>query len=138
MPAAVPGSSTSSPVDPSLQAFYPYCATCHQTAETFPPNFLTGNGAQVAARLRQCAPRLYVRLSMVDLAPEHRAKTPMPPESMLPAFASDAQAWRSSPVRAALLAQVTQWLRAETGQTPQLETLLAAGYEALRPCLPAH
>jgi hypothetical protein len=38
----------------------------------------------------------------------------MPPESMLPAFASDAQAWRSSPVRAALLAQVTQWLRAET------------------------
>jgi hypothetical protein len=62
----------------------------------------------------------------------------MPPESMLPAFASDAQAWRSSPVRAALLAQVTQWLRAETGQSPQLETLLAAGYEALRPCLPAH
>jgi hypothetical protein len=27
MPAAVPGSSTSSPVDPSLQAFYPYCAS---------------------------------------------------------------------------------------------------------------
>jgi hypothetical protein len=116
----------------------PYCAACHQTAETFPPNFLQGSPAEVDARLRHCAPRLYVRLAMADLPPAQRAKTPMPPESMLPAFASDAQAWRSSPVRAALLAQVTQWLRAETGQPPQLETLLAAGYEALRPCLPAH
>lgn len=137
VPAAMPGSSTSGPVDPSLQAFYPYCATCHQTAETFPPNFLTGNGAQVAARLRQCAPRLYVRLSMADLAPEHRAKTPMPPESMLPAFASDVAHWRRSPSRAALLAQVSGWLRAENGQPPNLSQLLAGGYEALRPCLPA-
>ena len=137
VPAALPGSSTSGPVDPSLQAFYPYCATCHQTAETFPPNFLTGNGAQVAARLRQCAPRLYVRLSMADLAPEHRAKTPMPPESMLPAFASDVAHWRSSPTRSALLAQVSDWLRAENGQPPNLSRLLAGGYEALRPCLPA-
>ncbi len=135
--AALPGSSSSGPVDPSLQAFYPYCATCHQTAETFPPNFLTGNGAQVAARLRQCAPRLYVRLSMGDLAPEHRAKTPMPPESMLPAFASDVAHWRSSPTRSALLAQVGGWLRAENGQPPNLSQLLAGGYEALRPCLPA-
>jgi len=137
VPAAGPGSSSSGPVDPSLQAFYPYCATCHQTAETFPPNFLTGNGTQVAARLRQCAARLYVRLSMADLAPEHRTKTPMPPESMLPAFASDVAHWRSSPSRAALLAQVSGWLRAETGQPPNLSQLLAGGYEALRPCLPA-
>ena len=60
------------------------------------------------------------------------------PESMLPAFASDAQAWRASPVRAAMLAQVSEWLRAESGRPPQLETMLAAGYEALRPCLPPH
>jgi hypothetical protein len=38
--------------------------------------------------------------------------------------------------RAALLAQVEGWLRAETGQRPQLKSLLSAGYEALRPCLP--
>ncbi len=135
--AIAPGSPASGPVEPALQGFYPYCAACHQTAETFPPNFLAGDGAQVAARLRQCAPRLYVRLAMADVTPEHRDKTPMPPESMLPAFASDRAAWRASPARQALLAQVGAWLRAESGRPPDLQQLLANGYEALRPCLPA-
>ena len=135
--AIAPGSSASGPLDPALQGFYPYCATCHQTAETFPPNFLTGSGAQVAARLRQCAPRLYVRLAMADVAPEHREKTPMPPESMLPAFATNRAGWHASPARQALLAQVGDWLRAESGRPPDLSQLLAGGYEALRPCLPA-
>lgn len=134
--AIAPGSPARGAVEPALQAFYPYCAACHQTAETFPPNFLTGNGAQVAARLRQCAPRLYVRLAMADVAPEHRDKTPMPPESMLPAFATDRANWRASAARKALLAQVSAWLQAETGQPPNLTQLLAGGYEALRPCLP--
>ncbi len=120
-----------------MQGFYPYCAACHQTAETFPPNFLTGTGTEVAARLRQCAPRLYVRLAMADVAPEHRDKTPMPPESMLPAFATDRAGWRASPARQALLAQVGDWLRTENGRPPDLRQLLAGGYEALRPCLPA-
>ena len=65
---------------------------------------------------------------MADLATEHRAKTPMPPESMLPAFASDIAHWRSSPSRAALLAQVSAWLRAENGQPANLSQLLAGGY----------
>lgn len=136
VPSAVLGTPVTGPVEPALQAFYPYCAICHQTAETFPPNFLTGNGPQVATRLRQCAPRLYVRLAMADLAPEQRDKTPMPPESLLPAFATDSARWRTSPARKALLAQVGDWLRAETGRPPSLNELLAGGYEALRPCLP--
>ena len=136
--AVAPGQAPGSSGDPLLRGFQPYCAACHQSAETFPPNFLHGSPAEVGASLRHCAQRLYVRLAMADLAPAQRAKTPMPPESMLPAFASDTHAWRSSPVRAAMLAQVTQWLRAETGRPPQLATLLAGGYEALRPCLPAH
>ena len=136
VPSAALGNMVTAPVEPALQAFYPYCATCHQTAETFPPNFLAGNGAQVAARLRQCAPRLYVRLAMADQPPEQRDKTPMPPESMLPAFASDPAHWRASPARQVLLAQVGDWLRAENGQPVQLSQLLAGGYEALRPCLP--
>jgi mono/diheme cytochrome c family protein len=103
--------------DTAQRSFQPYCAACHQTAETFPPNFLQGSPAEVVARLRHCAPRLYVRLAMADVAPEQREKTPMPPESVLPAFASSPQAWRSSPLRAALLAQVEGWLRAETGQS---------------------
>jgi hypothetical protein len=136
VPAATPGSSADKPVEPAIQGFFPYCAACHQSAETFPPNFLTGSGPQVQARLRQCAPRLYVRLAMADRAPDRRDKTPMPPESMLPAFATDAAAWKNSPARAALLAQVGDWLRAESGRPPQLDELLAGGYEALRPCLP--
>ena len=122
-------------MEAAVQGFYPYCAACHQSAETFPPNFLSGSSAQVNARLRQCAPRLYVRLAMADLTLEQRDKTPMPPESLLPAFGTDSAGWRASPVRAALLAQVGGWLRAETGRTPELKQLLAGGYEALRPCL---
>jgi hypothetical protein len=134
--ATTPGSGPSTPLEPALQAFQPYCATCHQTAEHFPPNFLSGNASQVAAQLRQCAPRLFVRLSMADIAPDQRDKTPMPPENMLPAFASNPALWRASPARAALLAQVGDWLRQETGQPASLNQLLAGGYEALRPCLP--
>lgn len=136
VPSAALGSLVTAPVDPALQGFYPYCAICHQTAETFPPNFLAGNGAQVAARLRQCAPRLYVRLAMADLPPDLRDKTPMPPESMLPAFATNSARWQNSAARKTLLAQVGDWLRAETGRSPNLNEMLAGGYEALRPCLP--
>lgn len=134
--AAIPGDSTHAPLDEGIQRFYPYCATCHRSAETFPPNFLTGNGPQVVARLRHCAPRLFVRLAMADLAPDHRDKTPMPPESMLPAFASDIASWKNSPIRTALLDQVSDWLRAENGRPPNLNEMLAGGYESLRPCLP--
>lgn len=137
VPAMAPGSSASMPMETALQGFYPYCAACHQSAETFPPNFLSGDAPQVAARLRQCAPRLYVRLAMADLPPEQRDKTPMPPESLLPAFATNSASWRSSSARRALLSQVGDWLKAETGQPPDLNQLLASGYEALRPCLPA-
>lgn len=136
VPAVAPGSASTMPMETAVQGFYPYCAACHQSAETFPPNFLSGNATQVAARLRQCAPRLYVRLAMADLTPELRDKTPMPPESLLPAFATNSAGWRTSPARATLLAQVGDWLKVETGQPPNLSQLLAGGYEALRPCLP--
>jgi hypothetical protein len=133
--AVAPGAAGS---DAASRGFQPYCAACHQSAETFPPNFLQGNAEEVAARLRHCAPRLYVRLAMADEPPARRQKTPMPPESLLPVFGSDSDGWRNSPARKALLAQVGDWLRAENGQEPRLEGLLAGGYEALRPCLPAH
>ena len=138
VPAVAPGSSATMPMESTLHGFYPYCAACHQSAENFPPNFLSGNATQVAAQLRQCAPRLYVRLAMADLTPEQRDKTPMPPESLLPAFATNSAGWRSSPARAALLTQVGSWLKAETGQPANLSQLLAGGYEALRPCLPTN
>jgi hypothetical protein len=45
-------------------AFYPLCASCHSTAERFPPNFLAGAPDEVAANMKQCAPRLYARLAL--------------------------------------------------------------------------
>jgi len=137
---AIPGGSAllaGDPVARSLHAFYPYCATCHQSAESFPPNFLSGSASEVAAKLRHCAPRLYVRLAMADLPADRRAKTPMPPESMLPAFGTEAGDWQASPTRQTLLAQVGNWLREENHPPPDPGQLLAGGYEALRPCLPA-
>src|SRR3546814_3528300 len=60
---AAPAAPTQGPAQP-FAAFFPECGGCHATGETSPPNFLAGSGAQVAARLRPCAPRLYVRLAM--------------------------------------------------------------------------
>jgi len=122
-------------VPPALAGFHAWCAACHLSAETFPPNFLLGPANALETRIRQCAPRIYVRLAMARLPPTARAKTPMPPETLLPAFRSHAAAWAASPERAALEASVAAMLKAESGRDPDPETLLARGYEALRPCL---
>src|SRR3546814_2463828 len=71
---AAPDAPTQGPAQP-FAAFFPQCGGCHATGETSPPNFLAGSGAQVAARLRHCAPRLYVRLAMWHRDPQHREKT---------------------------------------------------------------
>ncbi|MBK7847834.1 MAG: hypothetical protein IPJ73_11750 [Zoogloea sp.] len=122
-------------VPAALAGFHAWCAACHLSAESFPPNFLLGPANALETRIRQCAPRIYVRLAMARLPPAARAKTPMPPETLLPAFRSHAAAWAASPERAALEAGVAAMLKAESGRDPDPETLLARGYEALRPCL---
>jgi hypothetical protein len=114
-------------------AFYPLCASCHATAERFPPNFLAGPPERVAASMRECAPRIYARLAMWRVAPATRDKTPMPPP--LPSARGDA--YEPSPAIAGLERTAADLVRAESGAPPQLETLLATGYERLRPCLPA-
>jgi mono/diheme cytochrome c family protein len=135
---SAPKNQSTNVVDRALPAFYPYCAACHGGSESSPPNFLRGDSMQVATQLRHCAPRLYVRLAMADVPLQHRDKTPMPPESLLPAFDTDIAGWRASPARSALLAQVGEWLKTETGNAPDLNQLLANGYEDLRSCLPLH
>lgn len=131
-----PGEAGKAGAGAGIAGFYAYCAACHLTAETFPPNFLHGDAAQVESRLHQCAPRLWVRLTAPDIAPEARDKTPMPPETKLPTFGTDAHGWKTGPARAALLAQVEGWLKAD-GITPaSLRALPTGSYESLRPCLP--
>jgi hypothetical protein len=116
----------------AFAGFYPACASCHATGEPAPPNFLAGPGERVAAAVRHCAPRIYVRLALWRVAPDARDKTPMPPP-----FPSTREETHPPPAAVAGLERAAAALvRAETGAEPELERLLANGYEALRPCLP--
>jgi hypothetical protein len=116
----------------ALAAFYPACAGCHATADVAPPNFLAGPGERVAAAVQHCAPRIYVRLALWRVAPEARDKTPMPP----PTPSTRAEPHAPPAAVAGLERAAAALVRAETGAEPQIERLLANGYEALRPCLP--
>ncbi len=130
-----PGPGQGSATRGVLAGFHTWCAACHLSADSVPPNFLAGPADQLEARIRQCAPRIYIRLAMARLPVAARDKTPMPPDTLLPALGSDAARWAAGPERAALEAAVAAMLHAETGRAPDPETLLAGGYEALRPCL---
>ncbi len=118
-------------------AFFPYCASCHATADRTPPNFLSGDVAKVRRQVTQCAQRLYVRLASWQLAAQDRPKTPMPPATALLRMHIPERSWRDSAELDRLTAYVRDALQNETGRAPELGSLLAKGYESLRPCLPA-
>jgi hypothetical protein len=66
------------------------------------------------------------------MAPEARDKTPMPPP-----FPATRETRHAPPDTVAGIERAAAALvRAETGAEPELERLLANGYEGLRPCLP--
>ena len=118
-------------------AFIAPCAACHRTAETSPPNFLAGDAQRVGNSLAQCAPRMFVRLAMWQLPAASRAKVPMPPPRASHRGSPSIQSTPDASI-AALQKTVTEWLRAESGQTPDIAAMLARGYENLRPCLPTN
>ena len=118
-------------------AFVAPCAACHRTAERSPPNFLAGDAQRISASLAQCAPRMFVRLSMWQSPAASRAKVPMPPPRASHRGSPSIQATPDSAI-ASLRATVAEWLRAESGQAPDLAAMLARGYENLRPCLQAN
>jgi hypothetical protein len=144
-PGAVPPPTLERPVrepgraggDQALAPFYRYCAVCHDTADPAPPNFLSGAPDEVRAKLAQCAPRIFVRLSMWSVEAAQRAKTPMPPPLALGAQGMGAERWRDDRGLSAMLREVGRWLGAEPGAAPRLQDHLERGYENLRPCLPA-
>ena len=123
-------------VPPQASGFVAPCAACHRTTERSPPNFLAGDAQRIRANLTQCAPRMFVRLSMWQSPATSRAKVPMPPPSASHGGSPSMQA-APDPSVSALQATVAEWLRAESGQAPNLAAMLARGYENLRPCLPA-
>lgn len=114
--------------------FRNHCGQCHDTAISFPPNFLHGDDARVAATLDHCAERIFYRLSLWDTPMTQRGKTPMPPLSALAARGIDASTWMHSPALAALRDDVRGRIRAQGGQPDDIP---ARNFEQLRACLPA-
>ncbi len=130
-----PEVSASALAKPELVPFIHYCAMCHLTHEQFPPNFLSGDSNRVAENLRQCAPRILVRLSAWRTQAGQRVKSPMPPETALPALGTTTGRWASSEELELLRGYVEELSRRE-GKPSDVGELLKDGYEALPRCLP--
>ncbi len=113
----------------ATQGFLRWCANCHRSNDRFPPNFLTGDARQVRAKLEHCAERIYVRLSMHNVAEKDRAKTPMPP-------ATAREGLEAAELRG-LRAYVADIIKSQRGRLPEPEEVLLHGYENLRECLPS-
>ena len=62
-----PGPGQGSATRGVLAGFHTWCAACHLSADSVPPNFLAGPAGELEARIRQCAPRIYIRLAMARL-----------------------------------------------------------------------
>lgn len=97
-----------------------HCASCHDTSLPHPPNFLHGNLQHASARLQQCAPRIFVRLSMAEVAEPQRRVAPMPPAAMLASRGFSPQHWAKSPELAALKRDIAT--RLPPGATTRLLT----------------
>jgi hypothetical protein len=117
------------------QPLFRYCARCHLTREQFPANFLAGNADQVADNLRQCAPRLLVRLSAWRTPAEQRAKSPMPPATALRGLGTTPHRWTGSEELEQLRIYLEDLTRRD-GRASAIAELLKDGYEALPRCLP--
>ena len=121
--------STSANGEMGLNLFYVHCARCHATQEPFPPNFLSGDAAQVTKKLRNCADRIFFRLGMWQLSPSARPKTPMPPEAMLP---MQSEQWFASESVAQMRKYVLPYVNAELKKQP--DAWLGLSYESLPRC----
>lgn len=115
--------------DPALAGVFAtlqrYCAACHASAESFPPNFLSGPPETVQANLTQCAERIDYRLAMWSLTAAERDKSPMPPALLV----SDAAALNADPAWLRLREYISTLRATRSGSTAQ------RGYEQLAPCL---
>jgi len=113
--------------------FYARCAACHRGDTSMPPGFMRGPPRAVRANLSLCAERIYVRLGMWRLPESARAKSPMPPALGIPA---GELAWHSSDDYREMVEFVGGLLEARRGAQPDLDALVARGYENLGECLP--
>ena len=115
--------------------FFQYCASCHQSSERFPPNFLHGSSGQVRAALSHCAPRIQVRLNMWNYPPASRRKSPMPPFRAIHQQYPDLTVWQKSADLHSLQRYIDT-LSGSSSPAAQVEQT-DVDYESLRECLPA-
>lgn len=123
---------------PLVAPFRTHCAGCHDTTLPHPPNFLHGNPAEVDAKLDHCAERIFVRLSLAELAEAARSRPPMPPATALAERGIDPAHWAASAELAALKRSILTRLdgRDSAGLPGLPGHLLDVPYAELRPCLP--
>jgi hypothetical protein len=134
-PLRGPGAGGDSP-HPGLGPFYQVCARCHQSPESFPPNFLTGPPELVAVKVSGCAERIAYRLGMWTLDPGARTKTPMPPHFVLASLGVAPPDWPTHPTLVSLQQSLGRLAAGLGRPLPPLGDLLKRDYAALTPCLP--
>ena len=110
--------------------FNQYCASCHALPSASPASFLSGTKEEVERKLRECAEKIYYRLSMWDEDKTLRDKTPMPPVLQI---ARLEQLNTLEQIRADLKHLRNQ---AATLLERNAEDVLANGYRSTRACGP--
>lgn len=117
------------------QTFHQYCGACHHGAEGFPPNFLHGSLAEVEANLAQCADRIFVRLSMWDIADLKQLEAPMPPAMQVLHHRISLDQWTAHPDFQALRREAAAAVQRKRGAAFTPEGLLRQDYDTLPACI---
>lgn len=123
-----------SPID-EHNLLHQYCGACHHGADGFPPNFLHGAPAEVEANLLQCADRIFVRLSMWDIAHPEQLEAPMPPATHLLHHRISPDQWNKHPDLQALRKETVAAIQRKRGASFAPEDLLRQDYDTLPACL---
>ena len=118
-----------------LDIFYRKCGVCHGLSSPAPPNFMSGNLAQVKSKIGQCAERIYYRLDMWRLEAQQRPKTPMPPVGDFRKMSLAEQVNITPAEVAAMKEYAAAILRSAAGANWQ--EFSSRDYASLRPCLAA-
>ncbi len=123
------------PTSNEYKTFHRYCGACHHGVDSFPPNFLHGSPAVVKANLAQCADRIFVRLSMWDLAIPRQREAPMPPAMHLLHHQVSVSLWKNHSDLQLLREEAVASIQRKQGATFPVERLLQQDYDTLPSCL---
>jgi mono/diheme cytochrome c family protein len=120
---------------PGINVFQSYCSTCHHGANGFPPNFLHGSPAEVEQNVKQCADRIFVRLSMWKTPHQERLEAPMPPAMHLQRQGISPNQWAMHQDFQVLRKEAAAAVQQKRGTSFAPETLLQQDYDTLPACL---